>query len=140
MGGLTNWGAGIGVIEDSQQSDFIVQPDEILKAIATSRDNGTAIGIYSPALGDTMYITGINELIVDGDETAVVLKEYDMSGHIFKRHTLMLYEIVSVWPFTSPLKNPFLDKVERDNNWFVIINSDDHPARLHKNSMNTPYS
>lgn len=124
----------MSVYEAGQQYDFIVRPDEILKAIAASRDNGTVIGIYSPALGNTMYITGIDKLVVDGENTAVVLKEYDMSGHIFERHTLMLDEIISVCPFISPLKNPFLDKVEKDNDWYVIINSEDNPARLHINN------
>jgi hypothetical protein len=133
MRSLTNWGAGMSAYQDGQQYDVIVRPEEILNAIAASRDHGTVIGIYSPELGDTMYITGIDELVVDGENTVVVLKKYDMSGHIFERHTLMLHEIVSVFPFTSPLKNPFLDKVEKDNDWYVIINSEDNPARLHKN-------
>ena len=120
--------------EDDQQFDVIVRPDEILNAIAASRDNGTVIGIYSLALGSTMYITGIDEIVGEGENTVVVLKKYDMSGHIFERHTLMLHEIVSVFPFKSPLKNPFLEKVEKDNDWYVIINSEDNPARLHKNT------
>jgi hypothetical protein len=45
---------------------------------------------------------------------------------------LKLSAIVSVCPFTSPLKNPFLEKVEKDNDWFVIINSDENPSSLHK--------
>jgi hypothetical protein len=58
-------GAGLSVYEDSQQYDFVVHPDEILKAIAAGRSDGTAIGIYCPALGNKMYITGIDELVID---------------------------------------------------------------------------
>jgi hypothetical protein len=129
---LTNWGAGMNPHEPGQQEDFIVHPDEILRAVTASMENGTAIGIYSPVLGNTMYITGVDELFVDGDNTFVVLKKYDMSGHIFECHMLKLSAIVSVCPFTSPLKNPFLEKVEKDNDWFVIINSDENPSSLHK--------
>jgi hypothetical protein len=121
----------MSVYEDGHHYDFIVEPGGILSAVATSLENGTAIGIYSQALGNTMCITGVDDLFVDGDNTLVVLKKYDMSGQIFERHTLMLHEITSVCPFTTPFKNPFLEKVEKDNDWYVIINSEDTPSRLH---------
>ena len=65
----------MNVYEDDQQYDVIVRPDEILNAITASRDNGTVIGIYSLALGNTMYITGIDEVVVDGENAIVVLKK-----------------------------------------------------------------
>jgi hypothetical protein len=117
-----NWGAGGSVYEDDDL-DFILHPEAILEAVKRSKDNGTAIGIYSLALGKAMVVTGVEEVVEEGDDIVIVLKKYDMSGHMLNRHLLHLREIISVCPFTSPIKNPFLENLEKDSDWFSIINS-----------------
>ncbi len=130
MADWSNWGAGMNVYEDDEFFDFILHPESIRQALEASKTNGTSIGIYSPTIANTMFITGVEELVDQGDDTTVVLKKYDMSGHILEKYTLALSEIVSVCPFTSPLKNPFLDNLVKDTDWFTIINSNDNHSTL----------
>jgi hypothetical protein len=133
--GITYSGkAGLGSYENDQQFDFIIHHQEILQALVNSKNNETAIGVYSLSLGTTMYITGVDN-IDDSENPIITFKKYDMSGHIFERSTLHLSEIVSVCPFTSPLKNPFLESLENDSDWFSIINSTESPSSLHQDTM-----
>ena len=130
MGITSNDKTGLGSFENDEQFDFIIDQKDILDALVRSKHNETAIGVYSLSLGDTMYITGVDE-IEESDSPIITLKKYDMSGHIFERHAIRLSEIVSVCPFTSPCKNPFLESLENDSDWFSIINSNQSPASLH---------
>lgn len=129
---LDNWGAGGNVYQGGQQFDFILQPAEIFDALKQSKDNETSIGIYSPILGPTMFITGVEDLVDADSDVVVVLKKYDMSGKMLERYVVRLSEIVSVCPFTSPIKNPFLENLNKDTDWFSIINSNEDPSNLHK--------
>jgi len=113
---------GLNVYED-QQFDFIVDREKILQVLISSKINGSAVGVYSPALGNAMFITGVEEVILADHDTVIVLKQYDMSGHLFENYTLSLEDILSVYPFNTPLKNPFLDHLEKGTDWFNIINS-----------------
>lgn len=113
---------GFNVYED-QQFDFIIDREKILQVLITGKINGSAVGVYSPALGNAMFVTGVEDVILADHDTVIVLKQYDMSGHLFENYTLSLEDILSVYPFNTPLKNPFLDHLEKDTDWLMIINS-----------------
>lgn len=113
----------ISTYTDGQQFDFINSQEGILHALTDSKINSSVIGIYSPSLGETMVVTGVENIVLTDSDTVIVLKKYDMSGQIFERHVLLLSEIISVCPFTSPIKNPFLENIEKNTDWFTIINS-----------------
>src|SRR5690606_26260237 len=98
---------GFNVYED-QQFDFIIDREKILQVLITGKINGSAVGVYSPALGNAMFVTGVEDVILADHDTVIVLKQYDMSGHLFENYTLSLEDILSVYPFNTPLKNPFL--------------------------------
>jgi hypothetical protein len=78
----------------------------IREALAESRDTGKVIGIYSPVLGDGMFLTCVDEIYSQEKEEIVVLKPYDMNGVLLVRNTLSLSEIKSICPFESFYVNP----------------------------------
>lgn len=95
--------------------DFVKNPAEIFKALLDSRDSGTAIGIKSPALGKGMFVTGVDDILVgDGHEnTQVILKGYDFTGHVLETNHLLLTEIEGVCKFSSKFGNPILKTLSK---------------------------
>lgn len=80
----------------------------LLNALVESRKNGSAIGIYSSALGEGMFVTGVEDIYDDNRDYIVVLKPYDLSGTILQRNTLSLSEIKAACAFDMPYRNPVL--------------------------------
>lgn len=95
--------------------DFVTDPREVLKALLDSKDNGTAIGIKSKALGDGMFVTGIeNILLGDGAEnTQIILKGYDFTGHVLETNAIPLTDIEGVCSFASKFGNPILKTLSK---------------------------
>lgn len=95
--------------------DFVTEPREVLKALLDSKDNDTAIGIKAKALGDGMFVTGIeNILIGDGAEnTYIILKGYDFTGHVLEKNTILLTDIDGVCSFASKFGNPILKTLSK---------------------------
>lgn len=117
------------VFENDQQFDFIVSKEAIFEALIESKNNEKAIGIYCPSLTDTMVITGIENIMEQEEDVLIILKQYDMSGHMLEKNSIYLSEISSVCPFKSPVKNPFLEHIQRGHDWYTIINSPERPPR-----------
>ena len=88
--------------------EFIKFKKSLLQALVESRKKGTAIGIYSPALGEGMFVTGVEDIYDDDSERIIVFKPYDLSGAILQRNTLSLSEIKAVCAFDMPYRNPVL--------------------------------
>jgi hypothetical protein len=95
--------------------DFIKEPQEVFKALLDSRQRGTAIGIKSPVLGKGMFVTGIEEILLgDGQEnTKIILKGYDFTGHVLERNIISLTEIEGVCMFESKFGNPILKTLNK---------------------------
>lgn len=95
--------------------DFIKAPKDIFKALLDSKDRGTAIGIKSEVLGKGMFVTGVDDLLIgDGYEnTKVILKGYDFTGHVLETTRLLLTEIEGVCKFSSKFGNPVLDTLNK---------------------------
>ncbi|HEX8038022.1 MAG TPA: hypothetical protein VF490_02675 [Chryseosolibacter sp.] len=95
--------------------DFVKEPKEVFKALLESRENGTAIGIKAPVLGKGMFVTGVeNILIGDGYEnTRIILKGYDFTGHVLETNSVWLTDIEGVCSFASKFGNPILKTLSK---------------------------
>jgi hypothetical protein len=95
--------------------DFIKDPAGIFKALLNSKQCGTAIGIMAPVLGKGMFVTGVEDILIgDGHEnTHVILKGYDFTGHILETNTIRLTAIEGVCMFSSKFGNPFLKTLSK---------------------------
>ena len=95
--------------------DFVTEPKEIFKALLDSKDNGTAIGIKTAVLGKGMFVTSVeNMLIGDGSEnTKIILKGYDFTGHVLETNIIRLTDIEGVCSFASKFGNPILKTLSK---------------------------
>ncbi len=102
---------GIG----SMPFDFLSGPSEIFRALLESKERGTAIGIKANPLGRGMFVTAVQDILVgDGNEnTQIILKGYDFTGHILETNVVKLNEIEGVCVFASKFGNPILSAVKK---------------------------
>ena len=95
-------------VTSSSNLEFVKFRKSLLNALTKSRKNGTVIGIYSPALGEGMFVTGVEDIYNDNNEQIIVLRQYDLSGAILQRNILSLGEIRAICAFDMPYRNPVL--------------------------------
>jgi hypothetical protein len=95
--------------------DFVKHPKEIIKALLESKDDGKAIGIKAAVLGQGMFVTAVEDILIgDGHEnTRIILKGYDFTGHVLKTSTIVLTEIEGVCVFDSKFGNPILKTINK---------------------------
>lgn len=95
--------------------DFLSAPKEIFKALLESKEQGSAVGIKAQALGKGMFITAVDDILIgDGYEnTRIILKGYDFTGHILETNVIRLDEIEGVCLFSSKFGNPILKTINR---------------------------
>lgn len=95
--------------------DFIRSPQDIFKALLESKDGGMAIGIKAQALGRGMFVTVVDEILIgDGHEnTEIILKGYDFTGHVLDTNIIKLIDIEGVCLFASKFGNPILKTINR---------------------------
>lgn len=95
--------------------DFVTEPREVLRALLDSKSNGTAIGIRAKVLGEGMFVTGVEDILIgDGSEnTRIILKGYDFTGHVLQTNAMLLTEIDGVCSFTSKFGNPILKTLSK---------------------------
>lgn len=77
----------------------------IIKELNKAKALGNAIGIYSSAFDSEMVLTEVKDIYSAGDENVVVLKWYDITGHILSYTHVALDEIFAVAPFNTKLKS-----------------------------------
>ena len=88
-------------------TELVSDPGEMLNILAESKVSGTAVGINAPILGSEIYVTAVEDIIIDDDIT-IVLKNYDITGYMLETNKLKLGEIKSVCPFRSAFENPYM--------------------------------
>ena len=95
--------------------DFIREPREVFKALLDSKERGTAIGIKADQLGKGMFVTAIDDILIgDGQEnTHIILKGYDFTGHVLETNSVRLTDIEGVCRFTSKFGNPILKTIHK---------------------------
>ncbi len=84
---------------------------KMLVALEECQTNGTVAGIYSPALGEGMFVTGIESIYVDRGEKVIVLKRYDLGGNILPRTHFSINEINAVCVMNATYENPFVESM-----------------------------
>jgi len=73
----------------------------ILKQLAKSKESGSLIAVNSPGLGEGTIVTAVEDIYSSGAEEIVVLKWYDINGHLPSRTHVSLDEILEVCPVTK---------------------------------------
>lgn len=92
---------------------FIQDKQEIFKALSNSLQGGTVIGVYCRALGEGMFLTGVDDIEHDGTgQTTIVFETYDISGKPLAKTRIAADEIKMVCPFQTEYINPLLGKVK----------------------------
>lgn len=90
--------------------ELVSDPGEVLNILSESKAYGTAVGISAPNLGSGIYVTAVDDILMDEDIT-IVLKNYDITGYILEKNKLKLGEIKSVFPFKSAFENPYMRNI-----------------------------
>jgi hypothetical protein len=90
--------------------DFVKTRKGMLKELEISKESGNAIGIYSKALGDGMFLTAVQHIQPDG---IIIFSRYDMSGAMLSQHELTLHEIQMVCPINQRYRYPLLTGIIR---------------------------
>lgn len=91
---------------------IIKSAKKILSALQQSKDNGTVVGIYSHALGEGMFLTGVSDISGDHEEKIVVLSPYDLGGNILSRTHFSVNEVDAVCPFRIAYRNPLIRNID----------------------------
>ena len=95
------------------ENEFITHQDEIIIEILRSKQDGNIIGIISSILGIGMHLTAVDDFILGDDDSVIILKLYDMNGHLFPTNKIPLRSVKAVFPFKSKFENPYLPKNDR---------------------------
>jgi hypothetical protein len=97
---------------------YVNQPDEILRELKSSKENGTVIGICALSLGPCMIMTAVDDVVEIKNDVIILLRETDLLGIRVPEEQIFLSEIVRVHPFKTHFDDPFhvyLRTVGRDN-------------------------
>src|SRR5687768_16730523 len=92
--------------------DFVKTRKAVLKELIISKQSGNLLGLYSKALGEGMFLTGVEDIEQHGKEVVIVFSRYDMSGNILSRTRLSLGEIQMVCPFNQTYRHPIISSVK----------------------------
>jgi hypothetical protein len=92
---------------ESPPLDFVKSKKSILRELVFAKQSGNLIGIYCSALGEGMFLTGVEAIEPAMKDEVIVFGQYDLSGKILLRTELALEEIQMVCPFNKPYRSPF---------------------------------
>jgi hypothetical protein len=96
--------------------EFITTPDALFLELVESKLHGNVIGISSPLLGAGIFMTAVEDILLEGKKTIIILKRYDINGHFLSTNKLPLEKIAAVCPFKSKFSNPFLSRITGERN------------------------
>lgn len=86
---------------------YLNHPQEILRALMDSKENGNVIGIFALSLGPIMIMTAVDDIVEIKNDYLIVLKEQDLLGIPVPEEQIFLKEIVRVHPFKTLYNDPF---------------------------------
>jgi hypothetical protein len=89
---------------------FVKTRKEITRAIINSLDNQEVLGIYSPALGEGLFLTGVLFFETSQAEPIVTLNRYDHNGVLLHRTELGISEIKAACALKMKYENPLLKR------------------------------
>lgn len=91
---------------------FIQDKQAILKALVNSLNKGTVIGVYSRALGEGLFLTGVDDIEQNGPQQIIIFETYDVSGKALQKTRIAVNDIKMVCPFQIEYINPLLGKAQ----------------------------
>ena len=103
---------------DEQIANLIREPAEILRIIVACKENGSTVGVRSAVLGKGLFITAVDDIILEEGETIVRFMPYDVTGFMLPKTKIAIGEIEAVCPLISEFKNPVLRNIDKDKSWF----------------------
>lgn len=103
---------------DTSPFDFIKTRKGILRELIISKQNRNLVGVYSPALGEGMFLVSVEEIERHNKEEIIIFHKYDMSGHILSRTHISIGEIKMVCPFDKTYHNPIFHVSIKSGNGF----------------------
>lgn len=86
---------------------YLNNPQEILRELVHSKDNGNVVGIFALSLGPIMIMTAVDDIIEIKNDYLIVLKEQDLLGMPIPEEQIFLKEIVRIHPFKTLYDDPF---------------------------------
>ena len=103
--------ANLNTVMEKLSMELVSEPGEMLNILAESKANGTAVGVSSLVLGNEIYVTAVEDIVI-GEDITIVLKNYDITGYMLETNKLKLGEIRSVCPFKSAFENPYMRTIK----------------------------
>ena len=97
------------------EGDFLTDKTSILSELTSSKIYQTCVGLSSKKLGTGMFITVVEQIIIDENSTTIVLKQYDATGYLLPTNKLELDDITSLFPFKSKFNNPYLEHIKQQD-------------------------
>jgi hypothetical protein len=95
--------------------EFLTSKNEIFRELLNSKLHGNIVGVTSVRLGNGMFLTAVEDMLLEGDSVTVVLKPYDTTGYFLTTNRILIDDISSIFPFKSKFVNPFMNKLESDS-------------------------
>jgi hypothetical protein len=89
--------------------EFMTNTNDILRILIHSKKHGNVVGIGSPALGAGIFMTAVDDVIVDY-ETVIYLKSCDINGTRLEKNMLKLTDITIACSFKSQYENLYHEK------------------------------
>ena len=89
--------------------ELIKSKKMLLPALINCYKNQNLVGVFSPVLGEGMFVTGVHDIYDYGEEPIVMLKRYEISGELLIRETLSLREIKAICVFHNAYKHPVIE-------------------------------
>lgn len=98
--------------QQNSSTDFkiLTTKKDIVKAIMHAKDTQNVLGVYAPALGEGLFLTGVLILDTDHAEPVVTFNRYDLNRIYLTRTQLGVSEIKGVCVFDHKYSNPLLQK------------------------------
>lgn len=103
---------------EEKDLNFVSNRNQILEILIRSKQEGRSVGILSNRLGPATLITCVDDIVFDELQTIIILKPFDHTGYMLPANRLDLHDITYVCPLNSEFRNPYLDNITKERNWF----------------------
>ena len=105
-------------VEVEQKLNYLSRPEEILRELKNSKENGNVVGIFAISLGPNMIMTAVEEIMEIKNDKLIILRETDLLGIKVPEEQILMSEIAGVHPFRTHFDDPFhvqLRQMTREN-------------------------
>jgi hypothetical protein len=103
---------------DYSDWNFISGKSEMLGVLMNSKQQNSSVAILAPSIASDMFITAVDDILLEDGKTIIIFKQYDMTGYILPSTKVALDDLESVCPFSSEFRNPYLENYEKNRSWY----------------------